>query len=305
MAARVAAAETRASVVIEIDPAAERHVDARSTRRLVPLELADVTVPPAPEAGSERAALFFRVLGQADRTLLVELWERGTFHGARTLVLSQENAQLVARRVALAAAELGRRLAQLRLAELERRRNTERLRLARQRLLAERTRDGPRALRSELALGGTRGFWSFGPRLAAELHVHRRLRLDTSAELGFGRTEPALPAAVYGLAMGPAQRFVLSNIFQVDAALDAGALLLRIPGAARLDGLAHQDASWSARVRGALRFELRLSRETRALAGVELGVLLRSVRYWASESEHELSGSWLGASFGLVTTPAP
>ncbi|HYP90384.1 MAG TPA: hypothetical protein VEQ59_19565, partial [Polyangiaceae bacterium] len=100
-----------ASVVVEIDLGAERLVDARSARRLVPLELADVALPTTSRG---TPVLFFRVLGRDAGTLRLELWERGEFHGARTLSGAGENPQLVARRVALAAAELGRRLARKR-----------------------------------------------------------------------------------------------------------------------------------------------------------------------------------------------
>src|SRR5258706_16211119 len=117
-------------VVIEIDSAAEHWVDARSARRLIPLELSDVDVPPAPALRRAAATLFFRVLGRPDGALRVELWERGEFHGARVLSASGENAQLVARRVTLAAAELGRRLSRKRQAQLEREQVEERARAA-------------------------------------------------------------------------------------------------------------------------------------------------------------------------------
>ena len=291
-----------ASVVVEIDGAAERLVDSRSARRLVPLELSDVALPVSGVRGAP--VLFFRVLGRSDGGLRIELWERGEYHGARVLNGAGENPQLVARRVALAAAELGRRLARKREATLAR---DERLRKAREKVAheqLERTQDGPVALRSELAVGAVPGkLWLFGPRLNGELSLRGPLRLDVGAELWTGSLTPALGSELEGVSVGPAYRLQLTRGLDVDVGAHAAALLLQVPKARALDGLTAETGSWTARLTFAPRLEVRLSRQVRALVGAEAGAVLRPVPYETEQGTQRLSGVWWGASLGLVVTP--
>ena len=297
------------SVVVEIDAAAERLVDPRSARRLVPLELSDVAVPSsaAPVAnGAARGApvLFFRVLGRADGSLRIELWERGEYHGARVLNGAGENPQLVARRVALAAAELGRRLARKREATLARDERLKKARDARVQALRERTQEGPVALRSELSLGATPGkLLLFGQRVNGELTLRGPLRLDVGAELWTGSLEPGLGVELGGLSLGPAYRMALTRSLDLDLGLHAAALLVNVPQARALDAVIQQDSSWTARLTFAPRIEVRLSRQVRALFGAEAGALLRSVSYQSDEGGERLRGVWFGASLGVVVTP--
>jgi hypothetical protein len=296
-----------ASVVVEIDPAAERLVDARSTRRLVPLELSDVAVP----AGRARGApvLFFRVLGRPERGLRIELWERGEYHGQRTLSSGNENPQLVARRVALAAAELGRRLARKREATLAREERQRAFHLAREKEQRERTQEGPLALRSELWSGGVPDrLMLLGTRLVGEISLQHALRLDLSAELAGGWLEGGrgsdLTTTLGGLRLGPARRFVLGSSLDLDLGAGVSALLLQAPGARSLDAVIDQTTTWTARLDASARLELRLSRQVRAALGGELGGLLRGVRYVGTESEPLwLRGVWWGAGVGVVVTP--
>jgi hypothetical protein len=291
-------------VLVEIDAAAERIVDARSTRRLVPLELADVAVPAG--AGSRGApVLFFRVLGRADGTLRVELWERGEFHGSRVLSASGENPQLVARRVALAAAELGRRVARKREAALLREQRERLARAARERAEQLQTQDGPLGLRSELSFGRVPGkLWLLGSRLTGELRLRGPLRLDVGGELGVGKLAAALPVALEGVTLAPAYRVRLTPALELDLGAGVSALLVQLPGAATLDAAPHQDTSWTARLQAGMRLELRLSRQLRALLGGEVGGLLRSVQFSRSESRLErLQGVWWATTLGVVVTP--
>jgi hypothetical protein len=291
-----------ASVLVEIDGAAERLVDARSARRLVPLELSDVALPVSGVRGAP--VLFFRVLGRSDGGLRIELWERGEYHGARVLTGAGETPQLVARRVALAAAELGRRLARKREATLAR---DERLRKARQKVaheLRERTQDGPVALRSELALGAVPGkLWLFGPRLNGELSLRGPLRLDVGAELWTGSLTPALGSELAGVSVGPAYRLLLARGLDLDLGLHAAALLLQVPAARSLAGLTAETGAWTARLTLAPRLEVRLSRQVRALVGAEAGAILRPISYETEQGTQRLSGVWWGGSLGLVVTP--
>lgn len=292
---------------MEIDAAAERLVDARSTRRLVPLELSDVAVP----AGRARGApvLFFRVLGRAGGSLRIELWERGEYHGQRTLSSAGENPQLVARRVALAAAELGRRLARKREATLAREERQRTARLAKERALRERTQDGPLALRSELWAGGVpRRLMLLGTRLSGEITLQGPLRLDVSGELAGGWLDagraPELGATLSGLRLGPHRRIAVGRSLDVDCGVGASALLLQAPAATSLDGVVDQTSAWTARLDAGLRLELRLSRQVRAALGGEVGGLLRSIRYAGRDQDPLwLRGAWWNAGLGLVVTP--
>jgi hypothetical protein len=290
------------SVVVEIDAAAERLVDARSARRLVPLELSDVSVPNA--VGRGAPALFFRVLGGADGSLRVELWERGEYHGQRALVAAGANPQLVSRRVALAAAELARRLARKRQATLARDERLRKSRAARELAQRERTQSGPLALRSELAFGVVPGQLALvGPRLTGEISLAGPLRLDFGAELWAGQLTPDLGTLLQGVAAGPSYRFELTRRLDLDAGVRAAALLLQAPGASSLDALPNQNSSWTARLDGSLRFQLALSRQVRAFFGSEAGALLRGVPFTTGGSDHKLAGVWLAGSLGVVITP--
>jgi hypothetical protein len=291
------------SVVVEIDLAAERLVDPRSARRLVPLELSDVAVP---TSASSRGApvLFFRVLGRPDGSLRIELWERGEYHGARLLGGAGENPQLVARRVALAAAELGRRLARKREAALQRDERLRKAREAREQALRDRTQDGPVALRSELSLGVVPGkLLLFGQRLNGELSLAPPLRLDVGAEVWTGSLQPSLGAELQGVSLGPAYRLLLTRSLDLDLGLSAAALLVQAPAARSFDAIAAQSSSWTARLAATARFEVRLGRQVRALLGAEAGTLLRSVPYESDAGAERLRGMWWGAGLGLVITP--
>src|SRR4051812_30881747 len=142
-----------AAAVIEIDPRAEALIDPRALRRRVQLELADVTVPPP--LGQSEAALFFRVLALSGSELKIELWERGVAYGSHVVAGGADAGPLLARRVALAAAELARELSDTREDEATERAEAAAQRAVLERAARERTRDGPRALRP-----GVSGAWA-------------------------------------------------------------------------------------------------------------------------------------------------
>jgi hypothetical protein len=250
--------------------------------------------------------LFFRVLGRLDGSLRIELWERGEYHGARTLSSAGESPQLVARRVALAAAELGRRLARKREATQARDQRLRQSRAAREREQLERTQEGPLALRPELSFAQVPSkLWLIGQRLTAELSLRGPLRLDVGGELWVGSLAPSLRTELEAVSFGPAYRLVLTRQLDLDLGVQAAALLVQAPQALALDQVPDQDSSWTARLTGSARFEVRLSRQVRAGLGLEAGGLLRSMSYTAAGAELErLRGAWWGASLGVVLTPA-
>jgi hypothetical protein len=297
----VTARAAPARVVVEIDAAAERAVDARSARRLIALELADVAVPS--QAPGRAPELFVRVLGREGGALRLELWERGEFNGARALNGAGENPALFARRVALAAAELGRRLARKREALRKREARLEQARLENEQQLRARTQDGPLALRSELGVAVVpKSLWLVGPQATLELTLRGALRLDLAAEAWAGHLEAAGGVALYGVGLGPAYRVPLARWLDWDVAARASALVLQAPATRSLDDVRWQQGSWTARATGSSRLEVRLNRQLRLTVGIEAGALLRSVSF-EGEGEQRLRGPWLGSSFGLVVTP--
>lgn len=296
-----ARAATPASVVVEIDAPAERLVDGRSARRLVSLELSEVSLP----ANAQRGApvLFFRVLGRPDGSLRVELWERGEYHGARALSGAGENAQLVARRVALAAAELGRRLARKREAQLARDEKLRRAREARLRAELERTQDGPLAVRPELVFARASGLTGLGERLTGELTLRGPLRLDVGGELWTGWLADSAHASLQGVSLAPAYRFSLLRALDLDLSAQVSALVVQVPTATALDGISNQNSSWTARAGGAARLSLRLTRQLRAGVGLEAGGLLRRVGYTFQNRDADFGGAWWAGSLSVVFTP--
>ncbi|MDF3067145.1 MAG: hypothetical protein K0R38_2746 [Polyangiaceae bacterium] len=291
-----------ARVVVEIDVAAERAVDARSARRLIALELADVALPR--QNAGRPAELFVRVLGREGGSLRLELWERGEFHGARALNGAGENPQLFARRVALAAAELGRRLARKREAALQRDARLKLAREERERRRREGTQDGPVALRSELGFAFVPGrLWLGGSKVTSELTLRGALRLDIGAEGWAGHLRAVGGSALYGVSLGPAYRVSLSPSVDWDVAARASVLSLQVPASRSLDAIPGQQGSWTALVALSTRLELRLTRQVRAHLGLEGGGLLRAVSYVGRAGNEDLRGPWASAALGLVVTP--
>jgi hypothetical protein len=106
-----------------------------------------------------------------------------------------------------------------------------------------------------------------------------------------------------GVSVGPGYRLPLLRSLDLDVGASAAAFLLQAPSARSLDGVSHQDTSWTARLALAGRFELRLSRQVRASLSLEGGGLLRSVSYASSAHDERLHGGWWSGGFGLIVTP--
>jgi hypothetical protein len=300
LSAPVRAAQRTAA--IEIDARAEAIIDPRAVRRLVQLELADVDVRPAP--GRADTELFVRVLGAGDGQLRIELWERGTVYGARTVAGATGSVQLVARRVALAAAELARELSDERddaalAVEAERQRA-----LAAARAANDRARNGPRALRSGFVGSWSKDLVLAGPELQGELHLYRALRLDLGATLAAGYIDDRHPAEQLALELGPARRFALGRGWDLDAGILAAAGVLQFPSVRGVDGIAGQHQTWSARLEGRLRLEPWLSKSARLVLGVGGGMTLRKVPVELDPGDtRRLGGPFVSAELALVLTP--
>ncbi|MEI9953340.1 MAG: hypothetical protein WDO74_31285 [Pseudomonadota bacterium] len=291
-------------VLVEIGDSAESLLDARATRRLVQLELSEIDVPPASGNKRARAPLFFRVV-LVEQELRVELWERGEYYGAR--VVSGSNAgQLGARRVALAAAELARRLQKKRQLQAERERMAELARAAEAARQARRALDGPFALRPslEVATIGDLQATLAGPRLLAQWTIARRARIEAGFAWLAGSAPGAANSEWLELSLGPMQRVSLAEALDLDLGLSVAAAWLRLAKVSGVDAILDQNETWSARAAAVVRIEPRLSRQMRFSLGVDAGLLLREVRFQSlTGSAERLHGAWLGLGIGVVFTP--
>jgi hypothetical protein len=290
---------------MEIDASAEAMLDTRAVRRLVLLELADVAIPP--RSAGEPPLLFFRILGQPERLLRVELWDRGELSDARVVSGAQSRGHLLSRRIALAAAELARRLRQRRVVLYKQRERELLAQKQRRAAEARRTLEGPLALRAAAGVLLLRDAHLFGSSLASELSLRGSTRLDVFARL-LGGWDDERPARLtwFEAGMGPAHRVHLSSTLDLDLAAFAAAALVRVAGGFDVDAIRGQRETWSARGGAALRLEPRLSRGVRWFLGVEGGALLRAVPVaFDARPEAGYRGGFVGLEFGVVLTPAP
>ncbi len=291
--------------MLEFDAGAEAELDVRLTRRLLDLELGDVVVPPAPE--QTETVLFFRVLGDDGGRIRIELWERGEQNGVRVVSAIEGGRNLGARRVALAAAELARRLRTKRL-----RTQAAVVRLRQQRADAER-RERQRTLDGAVALAA--GFsgeyfpgentYLVGPALALELSTPPFGRLD----FGLGLRGGELGATARGLEtlefeLDFARRMPLTKGWDLELAAGLRAGLLSLSGVSEVDAMPGESQSWWSRALAAGRLQPRLSRDVRVNLGLELGTVLREVPLRDESGERaRVTGVFVGAELGLVLTP--
>jgi len=293
------------AVLVEIGDSAESILDARATRRLVQLELSEIDVPAASGNKRARAPLFFRVI-KVDHDVRVELWERGEYHGARVVLGSNAAGQLGARRVALAAAELARRLQKKRQLQAERERIAGLARAAEAAREARRALDGPLALRSSLEVASIGALTTTlaGPRLLTQWTLQKRARIEAGFAWLIGSAPAAAQAEWLELSCAPMQRLSLAEAVDLDLGLNLAAAWLRLAKVRGVDDILDQNETWSARATAVVRIEPRLSRQLRLSLGMDAGLMLREVRFQSlTGSAERLRGAWLGLGLGVVFTP--
>ena len=292
-------------VLVEVGESAENLLDARATRRLVALELADIDVPASGDNKRARDTLFLRVL-QVDQNLRVELWQRGEYHGARIVSGDNARGQLSARRVALAAAELARRLQKKRLLQAARERAETRAQAERAARAARLTLDGPFAVRPSLQVAdiGGRAATLFGSRLFGQWTFAQRTRLDAGFAWLAGGAPGGARTEWLELALSPMHRVPLSERLDLDLGVNVAAAWLRLGRVRGVDAIPDQSETWSARAAVVLRLEPSLSRQLRLSIGTEAGLVLRRIPFQASAGDNfRLGGLWLGLDLGVVFTP--
>jgi hypothetical protein len=297
-------------VVVEIDDSASSLLDTRLARRLIQLELSDLDIPPDPVlAHSPRGtALFFRVsAARGGATFRVELWDHGEFCGARLLTGERGSPELGSRRVALAAAELARRLHQRRLREIA---VANAKRKAAENAKNEAAARVPRLALSAGALAAWLGpgdAWLAGPELRGELRLFGGARLGVGVAWLAGALDgvPQSPGLRwFELSLSPSWTARLAPSFDLDAGLTASAAVAHFTRVSAVDGIAGELDTWSARAALHLLAEPRLARGVRLEVGPEIGALLRPLPFRDDAGiERHVGGLWLGATLGVVLDP--
>lgn len=298
--------------VIEIDARAEQVIDARMTRRLVALELSDITIPPGTsgDASGLEPVLFYRVIEDQGR-LRVELWERGDFYGARTLSGEGESPQLRSRRIALVAGELARRMRhqrqaearQARAAELERKQKAEaQRRMAR--ALATRVRSG-----IAFHTVGMGDYWQLGPLLATRLGATPNVSIELGGAWQFGKTGSGASRSsrVEGLKLfvAPQYRYSMGDTTALHLGAALAASTLHFADAHSIDAIQGETQSYTTSASGLVGLEIQAASALSLRLDGEAGWALRSIELSLSDGEDpkRLGGLLLGAQLGVVLRP--
>jgi hypothetical protein len=290
--------------MVDVSRDAAALIEPRATERLIELETADVDVP-APPGATFRPPLYFRIFALSQTSLRVELWELGKQYGARSVsTLGSDN--LKARRIALTAAELARRLRQQRLAEIAA-------------LSAPKSGEDEDSKRALLPIygrftwgAGVRGAaigpssaWVLGPAIDATLRFSSGPRLSLGAAWLVGQAPEFAASASAGWAEATLtylHGFPLSPSFELSAGLTAAAGAVRIgepsgPASAPLD-------TWSSRAGLLVRAEVRAARYLFLSAGPDVGVVLSPISATGEDGARQrIGGIWLGGALSVTIDP--
>lgn len=211
------------------------------------------------------------------------------------------SSRLKARRIALAAAELAERLRRVRLAEAKRLR-VRSTAAERRRAAAAQTRVGIGAS-ATLASVGPGDLFLTGPGLSGELRLGRSARLDLGAAWLLG-TAPVLAASPpiewIELGLAPAYVTTLAPGLGFDVGARFSAASVHVDDVLKVDDVATEQDSWSARAVGFARIEPRLGYGFVLGVAPELGVVLRRIPVVdEAGTRHRLGGFWLGGMISV------
>lgn len=294
------------SAVIEVADDVQTLVDVRLARRLIRLELADVELPqvnsavPAavPQGSPQRSeeVVFVRLLRQGE-TLVVELWVKGEFSGERRLSTS-DNEQHQARRVALASAELARRVREVRVVE--------RQRVLQEHLVASAASSSKYLTPLEVGLdaGVSSAWWAgaetplLGPRVT--------MWGVTESGVGLGITGAAMTAMASGLvrswselALRPSWLTQVNGALSLAVGLQLGASVVGLSRQASFEGSEISHHTWATKVALDAHVEWAINARMSVVAAPEFGWMLRSMAVETREQSRSLDGAWLGATLGV------
>jgi hypothetical protein len=272
-------------------------VDEALVRRLIALELGDVSVPENPRFPGDRSedvVLYCRVTPE-DGALRVEVWDRGDAAGARRVSL-QGSSQLVARRVALAAAELARRLARDRVLlskRMEREARAEEQRMREWARRAEQRRLGLSA--RVVGVAFFEGAYLVGPELGVQLNHEFPLRVEMGLRWLGGSVSALSPSAGWSAAefsLAPAYVFPKTG-WDLSIRVPLTATLLHLRDGVNVDDISGEHDTWTARAGLGIAVQPRISSHVRLDGGLSAGFLMRPVpmtRVQAGDDDTERFG---------------
>lgn len=295
------------SAVVEISEDVETLVDGPLARRLIRLELTDVELPkvngevparvPQKTSSTAEEVVFVRLLRHGE-TLVVELWARGELSGERRLKAS-DNERHQARRVALASAELARRLREVRVVE--------RQRILRQHL-APNQRIGAPVYVTKVNVGATAGLttaWWLGGRTVL---IGPKVALWSVAQsgVGLGISSAALSPVRAGivrswseLALRPSWALSLNSATRAEFGLQLAAGVVGIEPGAEFGGHQVSRQTWATKAALDTRVEWLLGPRLGLVAVPEVGVMTRSLSVDSGSEAHTLGGTWLAIALGV------
>lgn len=294
-------------MAVEVDRRVEPLVDVRLMRRLVVLELGELDVPAPPGVAAQSHSLFVRVLPEPEHRIRVELWEHGSLRGTRLLVEgSGEPSELGARRIALAAAALGRQLRTRRLAEARAQAQADLERAEREEQAA---RDAEaRRVHLSVALRGA----LVGPGDSAFIGVtaEPQLQLSGGARLGLlmsgfhgrsGKLNPSSSIEWLEIGLAPEQSFSLRRGWELSLGIEAALAAVHLERVVAVDDIAGQRDTWSARTSARARVSFPVQTLGRVVVGPDLGWVLRPIPVVEGNLQRvRLGGAWLGLAMGIL-----
>jgi hypothetical protein len=286
-------------VVVEIDERAAQEVEPNLVRRLVRLELADVTIPPPHDSpGPETPPPVYVRIEGGETALSVELWERGLLRGERRVSV-RGSPQLTARSVALVTAELAERLVERR--RVEARVAAVQERRARKRSMEERgyplfARIATGAAIEAANLGWDRQ-WLVGPGVNAELRLASGARLGMLVR-GFAGRGDGLTQQWVELGFAPGYSWRLSRRSALSVELFATAAAVSFPKATRVDD-SLSSSTWNSRAGASTRWGYRLWPNIETHLALRAGSTVRKLDVSLDDgTAHRLGGLWLGLELG-------
>jgi hypothetical protein len=302
---------TDAPVIVEVSDSPEGVVSQRLVKRLVRLELTELAVPPPQDPAASDAPLYYRVFMTPSGTVRVELWQVGVHHGARELS-ADGGSQLTARRIALAAAELARRLRVRRdAARAARERETVAVAVADTGGGKVEWQARPSAaIFARTVLVGPGDAWLTGADLRAGIRFDSGPRFDLGVSaMGGGVLDAEVGDGLRWLEVSVSPGYVLtlpsSGGLALDLGLDASAAALRLSGTPSLDGPSGPVHAWSARTAAHARIDVPMVGGWTASVGPEIGWMFTPLAMQDSPARSvDLGGLWLGLSAGLRLDPS-
>jgi hypothetical protein len=275
-------------------------------RRLIQLELGEIHIPKPYRAPKHAPSPpYFRVTLSGE-DLEVQLWHRGEFQGRRKL--SSRGAQaLVARRVALVAAELATRLVE------RRRRHAKRMRREQAKALRRSLARRGRPIFARWAMSsGARGAnlgsdaWLFGGYLGAQLRFDSSARIEMAGSVMMGPT-PGVPNAGPGewleLSIAPGYQLHWTSRHSSYAALVAAAATQHITRSGSREPREPAVDEWNARAALRLGHAVRVGPSLELEVNGEVGSALRRINIPAASGDRRLGGLWLGLALAVNLDP--